>query len=237
MHVLVLKHVETEGPGVLEAFLESHGVDVVTLELFDSAQLPDSPRKAAAVVSMDGPMGVHEESRYPFLRDERSLLQESVRFGVPVLGICLGAQLLAEACGAKVRGTELGEIGFSHVRLTPDGLKDPLFRGFDPAFEVFGRREDTFGLPQGSVLLAEGDGCRNQAFRYGSNAYGLQFRVEVTPKMVGDWFEGRPERTEALRTFSRIANRLKRMEHVFCLNFLGKIIRSAAAVREMGPEV
>ncbi len=226
MHVLVLKHGGSEALGTLEAFLESHGVDVVGLDVGSSTQVPNNPQKAAAIVITDGPADGS-------LGDERSCLREAVRMGVPVLGIGLGAELLAEACGGRALGAGWRETGFSRVRLTPEGQKEPLLNGFEDEFEVFARRGDNLELPDGAVLLAEADGCRNQAFRYGSNAYGLQFHVEVTPNMVSRWFEGRPERTEALRAFHRLSTRLNRMTHLLCLNFLSKIIRSSTRGREV----
>ena len=218
--MLVLKHFESEGPGALEAFLESHGVDVVALDLSGPAHIPGDPGKAAAIVSPDGAMSGS-------LKEGRRLLREAVRMGVPVLGIGLGAELLAGACGAEVTGRR--EMGFFHVRLTPEGQKEPLFDGFEDEFEVFAQRKDTFPLPEGAVLLAEADECQNQAFRYGPCAYGFQFPLEVTPRMVAEWFEHRPEKTEVLRVYHRIANRLNRMAHMLWLNFLGKIMRFSAS--------
>lgn len=229
MHVLVLKHAANEGLGTLGTFLEEHGIDVVTLDLSKGVALPVGAGSAAAVISMGGPMNVYEEDRYPFLREEDAFLRQALRLEVPVLGICLGAQLLAKACGAKVGKAPVEEAGFSRVRLTPEGMSDPLFSGVGENLDVFQWHGDTFDIPDGGVLLAEGDRCPHQAFRSGPNAYGLQFHIELTPAMLAEWFAGRPEGAEALGTFRRIGARFARTTKVVYLNFLGTIIRATGS--------
>ncbi len=224
MQVLVMKHAEEEGPGTLRPFLESCGVEVATLDLFAGVELPEGPKGAAAVVSMGGPMNVYEDDRYPFLREEIAFLCEALRLGVPVLGICLGAQLLARACGGKVRKALVDEIGFSRVRLTQEGRSDPLFAGLAGELDVFQWHGDTFDVPDRGVLLAEGELCRNQAFRCGRHAYGLQFHVEVTREMIARWFEGRPGCADMLETFRRMGERFRRAAKMIYLNLLRTII-------------
>ena len=132
-------------------------------------------------------MNVYEEMRFPFLKDEDSFLKEATRCGVPVLGICLGAQLLAKALGARVKKAPAKEVGWYRVGLTEDGRRDPLFKGIPGRLTVFQWHEDTFEMPGGGVLIAGSFPCMHQAFRFGHNAYGLQFHIEVTSDMVKSW--------------------------------------------------
>lgn len=224
MHALVLKHAEMEGPGTLGRFLESRGVDVVTLELFDGDAVPEDPGRAAAVVLMGGPMNVYEEDRYPFLRDEDRLLRETLRRGVPVLGICLGAQLLAKACGARVKRALLDEVGWFRVRKTPAGTEDVLFRGLGDEFDVFQWHEDTFEIPEGGAHLAESDLCRNQAFRFGTNAYGLQYHIEVTGDMLRQWYRECPERDEAVARLQHNGSAYEEHSSLVYMNFLSLML-------------
>jgi hypothetical protein len=108
---------------------------------------------------------------------------------VPFLGVCLGGQLLAKSCGAQVTKSPHEEKGWFDVKLTAAGAHDSLFRGLPDTFPVFQWHEDTFAVPEGAALLAFAETCRNQAFRVGNAAYGLQFHLEITPEMVESWAE------------------------------------------------
>jgi GMP synthase-like glutamine amidotransferase len=152
----------------------------------DDAQLLDG---VAGVVILGGPMNVYEEDNYPFLALEDAFIKMVLREKIPFLGICLGAQLLAKACGAKVTKSDYKEIGWFEVDLTPEGKQDGLFRGLPHTIPVFQWHEDTFAVPDGGILLGTSALCRNQAFRVGDSAYGLQFHTEVTPDMVKAWAE------------------------------------------------
>lgn len=182
--ILVIKHVPQEGPGSIAEFFK----EVKTIELHRGDLLPSDVSGIDAVFIMGGPMNVYEEDKYPFLKDEDRFIKLLVREGIPTIGICLGAQLLAKACGAKVYKAPLKEIGWCAVELTEDGLKDSLFDEVPARFKVLQWHEDTFDIPEHGVLLAVGENCRNQAFRVGTCAYGFQFHIEVTPKMIIDWF-------------------------------------------------
>ncbi|HHT9125489.1 MAG TPA: type 1 glutamine amidotransferase [Candidatus Brocadiia bacterium] len=189
MTVLFIKHIDIEGPGTIADFLESNNVPHRTINPFKGDTYPDDPKTCSAIVSLGGPMNVYEEEKYPFLKLEDSFLRDAVRKEVPILGICLGAQLLAKACGAKVEKAKAKEIGWYKIPLTSKGKKDPLFRGIDNELNVFQWHGDTFNIPDGGVRLAESNICPNQAFRYGKNAYGIQFHVEVTKQMIQEWIE------------------------------------------------
>lgn len=200
MRVLIIMHAESEGPGTLGEFLLRAGATLKTARLYAGERLPVDPREFDAIVSMGGPMNVYEEDRYPFLRDETEFLRDAVAADVPSLGICLGAQMIAKACGAGVGRSPVKEVGWGAVLLTDIGTCDPLFRGLPQALPVFQWHEDTFGIPSGAYLLATSEGCPNQAFRY-RTAYGLQFHIEVTREMLAEWFAGSPDRDGILRYF------------------------------------
>jgi GMP synthase-like glutamine amidotransferase len=197
MKILVLMHIENEGPGTLGEYLLSKNVTLRTCRLYDHEPLPEEPSAFDAVVSMGGPMNVYEEGKYPFLKEETLFLRRAITSGVPILGICLGAQMIAKACGSPVRKAPAGELGWARIRLTSAARTDPLFRGVSDTLQVFQWHDDTFDVPSGGLRLATSPACPNQAFRY-RNAYGLQFHVEVTPEMLREWFKDRIERQQML---------------------------------------
>ena len=186
---LILKHVENEGPGFIGGLFAADEWETSVVELWKGEELPSDFDEISCVVVMGGPMNVYEEESYPFLKAEDAFIRNTVERGIPFLGVCLGAQLLAKACGAKVWKAPEREIGWRKVVLTESGRDDGLFRGIaDPV--VFQWHGDTFDLPDNAVLLAEGEICRNQAFRIGRCAYGLQFHIEASADMVRDWISG-----------------------------------------------
>lgn len=187
--VLILEHIGVEGPGRISGFLAGNKIPFKTIELWRSEVLPDALPDIEAIISLGGPMNVYEEDKYPFLKKEDEFLKKALEKEISVLGICLGAQLLAKAAGAEVKRSFEKEIGWGMVRLTDTGKKDPLFKGLENNLEVFQWHEDQFDVPQQAVLLAESEKCRNQAFRLGKNAYGIQFHIEVTTDMIGSWIK------------------------------------------------
>jgi GMP synthase (glutamine-hydrolysing) len=219
MRVLIIMHTESEGPGTLGDFLLRAGATLQTASLHAGDRLPASPREFDALISMGGPMNVYEEARYPFLRDETEFLREAVAAGVPTLGICLGAQMIAKACGGSVRRSPVKELGWGTVSLTDAGASDRLFQDLPPTLPVFQWHEDTFDLPESASLLASGEECANQAFRCG-RAYGLQFHVEVTRKMLAEWFADSPDRDAMLRRFDELQGALARHASQLYANFV-----------------
>jgi GMP synthase-like glutamine amidotransferase len=134
-------------------------------------------------------MNVYEEEAHPFLRGEDAFIRQALSQSVPFLGICLGGQLLAKALGGRVVRNPVKEIGWHGIELDQQGQRDPLFAGLPDRFTVFQWHGDTFSLPNGTSRLARSQACENQAFRYGFGgiAYALQFHLEVTPPMIGQW--------------------------------------------------
>lgn len=187
--ILVLKHIAIEGPGSIGEYLDDTHRPFRVIELTRERLDVKEISRAGAVISLGGPMNVYEEEKYPFLKDELALLERAVQNEIPVVGICLGAQLLARACGAKVKKAEEKEVGWYRASLTEAGRKDPLFKALPSELAVFQWHEDTFDIPTGGALLAVSQTCKNQAFRYGKNAYGLQFHLEVTADMIKSWID------------------------------------------------
>lgn len=183
MHIHVLEHVSFEGPGSIADWARQRGHVLATTRLFDAAPLPQ-PGSIDGLIVMGGPMSVGDEERFPWLAVEKKFLADFIDRGKPVLGICLGSQLLAEVLGAPVYPNRFREIGWFPVWLTDEALKSPFFAGCPRRLSVFHWHGDTFDLPRGARLLASSEACRNQAFLYGDDILGLQFHLEVTPRSI-----------------------------------------------------
>ncbi len=199
MRALVLQHVAVEGPGALGSYLEARGWKLETAALYEGARLPEDAHGYQAVIVMGGPMGVYDEAEYPFLRDEHQFLTRVLAQGVPLLGICLGSQLLAKALGARVYRNPQKEIGWYTVDLTPAGTTDPLFVGLTSPVPVFQWHGDAFDIPAGATPLASSALCANQAFRYGDRVYGLLFHLELTPAIIHSWLKAFHDELVSLR--------------------------------------
>ncbi len=190
--ILIVKHIENEGAGTLEAFYKRRGFIPDILELEEGAHFPKNSKEYKLIVVMGGPMSVYEERRYPFLKEENIFIKEILKAKIPYLGICLGAQLLAKALGAKIKKAPERELGWYDVKLTENGQKDMLFKNISEKYCVFQWHEDVFEVPNKAVLLADSANGVNQAFKYGENAYAFQFHIEVTPVLIEDWLKGEP---------------------------------------------
>ena len=182
----VLQHISCEPPGIFSVLLRQHGIAVETFEPGAGDALPDW-REVDLVLAMGGPMGVYDEADHPWLAAEKDWIGAAVRSGVPYLGVCLGAQLLAASLGAKVHAGAAPEVGVLPVMLTSDGRADPVFAALGEAITALQWHGDTFGIPAGAVRLARSGAYPNQAFRFGEVAYGVQFHVEVTGWMLEQW--------------------------------------------------
>lgn len=187
--VLVFRHVAHESLGVVEPALREAGLVYSYLNLAREAPRSFDPHQLAGLVVLGGSMNTDETERYPFLVPEVNWIRAAVEHDVPVLGICLGAQLLAKALGARVDRNPIKEIGWYEIAPTAAAADDPLFAHFAPREMVFQWHGDTFELPQDAVQLACGELCAQQAFRYGRSAYGVQFHAEVTRDMLEIWLD------------------------------------------------
>jgi GMP synthase-like glutamine amidotransferase len=184
---VVLQHVAHEGPGAIALAVGNAGGELVLVRVDRGEPVPAAEvvSDMAGLVVMGGPTGVHDADAW--LVAERSLLRAAVQAGLPVLGVCLGAQQLAAALGGQVTAGQVPETGVGEVRLTTEALHDPVFGPAPTPLPCVHWHADTFTLPAGAVRLAGNEACENQAFRFGAKGYGLQFHLEVTAALVAHW--------------------------------------------------
>ena len=182
MQAHYFQHVPFEGLGAIEQWLDKAGYNISCTRFYESGVLPQVEDIDLLIV-MGGPMSVNDESVYPWLVQEKAFIRDAVAAKKCVLGICLGAQLIADAMGGRVFPNPVKEIGWFPVTAVKPGHKS--FFQFPGKREVFHWHGETFSLPEGGVRLAESDGCANQAFQLGRNVMGLQFHLETTPASVG----------------------------------------------------
>ncbi|MGH9482860.1 MAG: type 1 glutamine amidotransferase [Terriglobales bacterium] len=185
----ILQHVAWETPGIILPELKAHGIQPRIFRMDRGETLPRADQLEGLVV-MGGTMGVYEAERFPFLAQEQELLRACAMRGTPVLGICLGAQLLAAALGAPVTQGPAMEVGEGEVMLTEAGRHDPVLgAGGAATLPVVHWHRDTFPLPPGATLLASTPLYAQPAFRVGKHAYGLQFHPEVDAELAAAWSE------------------------------------------------
>ncbi|MCM8812121.1 MAG: gamma-glutamyl-gamma-aminobutyrate hydrolase family protein [Candidatus Omnitrophica bacterium] len=180
----VLQHAAPETLGTIASALRAAGHSYEYVRTFEGAPVPKNMEGADGLIVMGGPMGVYDHSRYPYLKDEMRLIETALKEKKPVLGTCLGSQLLAAVLGAPVTKGKKKEIGWHPVTLRKAAASDPLWKGVPPSFMGFHWHGDIFELPKGAVSLASSLTTEHQAFRWGENAYGLLFHMEVTEPMI-----------------------------------------------------
>ena len=180
------------GAGIAASIAERHGVEVVTERAWADDLSAIDPAAYCGVIPLGGAMSVLDADRLPYLRAEQRLLRSAVERGVPVLGICLGGQLLASALGAVVRPSSKPEVGWLDVRPTPAAAADAVLGHLSGPTPIYQWHVDVFDLPPGAVRLAESDLSPNQAFRVGELAWGLQFHPEVDLETFDLWHRNHP---------------------------------------------
>jgi len=184
MRVLVFRHVPFEDLGLIAPVLAARRIAVDYADPYQAdAALPETAAYDG-LIFLGGPMSVNDD--LPYLGSEMELIRQAMARRQPILGICLGAQLIARALGATVRRNSAKEIGWYGLRFTEAAAGDRLFHGLSEE-TVFHWHGETFDLPAGAELLASSDLCRNQAFRISDFVYALQFHLEVTPDIIADW--------------------------------------------------
>lgn len=186
---MVLQHVGHEPLGTLNPMLKAAGFRI---RYVNFGRDPDSQPELEGyrgLIVLGGPMGVYDAHAHPHLNVEMKLIEEALRLDIPILGICLGSQLLAHVLGAKVAKAKKMEIGWCPVAMTEDGKDDGLFGHFKSAEKVFQLHQDAFEMPNGAKHLLYSEDCNGQAFRYGAKAYGMQFHLEVDKAMIHRWLK------------------------------------------------
>ena len=179
MRAHYLQHVPFEGLGSIEPWLRAAGYEITNTRFFESTRLPDINEVDLFIV-MGGPMSVNDEAELPWLVQEKHFIRSAIQAGKSVLGVCLGAQLIANAMGARVYRNGEKEIGWFPVQ-GYSTVDSSSFR-FPPSVEAFHWHGETFDLPSGAVRLGGSEGCENQAFQLGQSVIGLQFHLEATPE-------------------------------------------------------
>jgi len=181
---IVLRHTQAEGLGLIANPLRDLGIQHRTLDLARGEPPPRDLRGVGGLIVLGGPMAIYEADAHPFLRREMDLVEKAIAAGRPVLGVCLGAQMIAHVLGGRVYRGEKPEIGWGPVQLTEDGEDDPLLFGVEKTLQVFHLHGDTYELPPDGKNLASSPAYEQQAFRWGELVYGFQFHLEFTEPMI-----------------------------------------------------
>ena len=194
MSVLILKNIKSEGPGTIRDFLEENKIPFRIVEL-EREEIPDT-KEFDTLVILGGPMSVNDEKIYPYLKNEKAVCRDFIEKDKKVLGICLGAQMMAKALGARVYKGIQPEIGWHDIELTEAGIKNNIMAAlavnskagvFEKKFKAFHYHGETFDMPDNAERLAGSVLYQNQAFKYKNNAYAFQFHIEMTKDMIFEW--------------------------------------------------
>jgi GMP synthase (glutamine-hydrolysing) len=187
--LLVFQHVAYEILGTLNPLFKSAGYRIRYVNFGRHPHAEPRLDGYQGLVILGGPMNVDEVEQHPHLATEVRAVREAIERGIPILGICLGAQLIAKALGARVERACEKEIGWYDLSVTPEAKRDPLLSHFDATEKIFQWHGDTFEIPCEAVHLATSPACSNQAFRYRDNVYGFQFHLEVDEPMIDRWLQ------------------------------------------------
>ncbi len=183
MRFLILEHVPAEGPGRIADFIQAHAGEMKRHRMYEAHPLPEADSFDALVI-MGGPMGVSDHAEYHWLSPETIFIQQAIDAGKHVLGVCLGAQLIAHALGAEVRANPVAEIGWYPIQLADEFLCTPIGQGLPAEFPVLHWHGDTFNIPEMALPMAASEGCRNQGFLFDARVLALQFHLEMGPAEV-----------------------------------------------------
>lgn len=194
--LLVCQHVAHEALGTLAPLFKNAGFRIRYVNFGREPDGKPSLDGYDGLVILGGPMNVDETEKYPHLAFEVTMVEEALQRNIPLLGICLGAQLIAKALGVRVAKNRVKEIGWYDVALTAEGKNDPILKHFKPVEKIFQWHGDTFDIPAGAFHLLSSELCANQAFRHGDKVYGFQFHLEVDRRMIERWLKVPDNRRE-----------------------------------------
>lgn len=183
MKIAVFQHVAFESAGMIADWAEARGHSVTIYALYEDEPLPSIDAFEMLVV-MGGSMSVGDEAEYSWLVPEKAFIKQAIEANKYVVGICLGAQLIANVLGARVYSNHVKEIGWFPVAIVDEAIGQPILSGLNSAMKVFHWHGDTFDLPQGARLLMSSESCKNQAFLYNQRVLGLQFHLEMTEEGI-----------------------------------------------------
>ncbi|MDH4466875.1 MAG: homoserine O-succinyltransferase [Bacteriovoracaceae bacterium] len=193
MKVNCITHADFEGPGVISDWAQSCGHHFSIYRPFKSETLGVDAPEGDLLILMGGPQSPLQLSKFPYLEDEIKLIQHYLKANKPILGFCLGAQLIGEALGAKTEKSPEKEMGVFPIYLTKEGKQDPLLQGFASEVEAIHWHNDMPGLTKNSVILATSPGCPRQIVKYKHNVYGLQCHLEIARDGIQDLIEACPD--------------------------------------------
>lgn len=196
---IVLQHIECEGLGLFEEILKKRNIGFRYVKIHKKEPLPEKLENGTGLIVLGGPQSVYERNKYPFIAQEEHLIEIAVSRGLAVLGICLGSQLIASACGAEVKPGGKKEIGWHDVTLDPCDMDGCFFGGLPKKIKVFHWHGDTFDIPKSGMRLASSKEFANQAFRFGKGVLALQFHLEVTEDMIKAWLQEYKKELAALK--------------------------------------
>ncbi len=188
MRIHILQHERFESPGFIEDWAKEKNYVMTYTRFYKSDNLPEL-NDFDWLIIMGGPMGVYDEDKYSWLKNEKKFIKKSIDEGKIILGICLGSQLIAAALGARVYPNKFKEIGWIDIKLTENSKNNLLFTSFPQQTKVFQWHGDTFDLPDGAIHLAESVACKNQAFIYEEKVLAIQFHCEVTENSLQEMLE------------------------------------------------
>jgi GMP synthase-like glutamine amidotransferase len=234
MNALICLHHPEEGPGLLKDILRQRGWEVREAELWKGEQIPDS-RSFHLLILMGGPMSVNDEDSYPFLREEKAFVRSWITDGSPTLGICMGAQLIANCLGARVYRGDKEELGWYELMITGEGIGDPFLSEFPPRFPVFQWHGETFDLPDSAKLLAAARDYPHQAFRLGDLTYAFQFHLEVTEEMLQAWLSHNAVSERRRKEINSSRHLHLPLIHTLCRSFMKRFL--AAIEHRTGAEI
>lgn len=180
------QHVPHEGLGYIEKWAQKTGIETGSTHFYKDEPLPKM-KDFSMLIIMGGSMNVYEDKKYPWLTDEKKFIEKSIKADKFVLGICLGAQLIADVLGAPVKKNFHKEVGWFPITLTENAQRSKLFSDMPERINVFHWHEDKFCIPRGARKIAQSEACPNQAFEYGEKIVGTQFHFEITKQYVRSW--------------------------------------------------
>ena len=216
LRIHCFQHVDFEGLGCIGDWIARNNHQLTYTRFYEEGILPEHDDIDWLII-MGGPMGVYDEVEYPWLNEEKNFIRQAITKGKTVLGICLGAQLIASVLGARVYPNQEREIGWFPVTLTEKAKSDHLLEDFVHEFSVFHWHGDTFQLPEGATHLIKSIGCSHQAFRLGNNVLGLQFHFEVTESSLLEMVEmGKDDLQKS--TFVQTQNEILANKHQIPVN-------------------
>lgn len=209
LNIHYFQHVPFEGLGSIEEWCKENGHALSATQFYDNSSLGDL-KKMDWLIIMGGPMSVNDEKKYPWLAAEKEFIRQAIAAEKTVIGVCLGAQLLAQILGAKVYQNNQKEIGWFPIEFSSNASQHTLFSGLENSLTVFHWHGDTFDLPENTIHLATSKACINQGFLYQNNILGLQFHLETTKESLRQMIaNGRNEliKEKFIQTEKEIENR------------------------------